>query len=120
MTPGTGDLGAARGRLGWLAAALIVGVLAGSGLAIAGCGDDNDSVDTGTSSSTENTPTGETTTTSTTTGDTTTTSTEQSESGGTGAYDPEEDTEDNDIAPPEGSQAEELEEECEKNPGACE
>lgn len=109
--------GAAQGRLHLLALGLVAGALA-----LGGCGDDETTTDTGTSSTTGNTPTGQTTTDTSTAGETTTGST--SGSGGTGysaggGYDPEDDTEDNDIEPPEGSEADEFEQACEDNPGAC-
>ena len=118
MTSARRHRGAAARRLGWAATALVAAVLG-----LAACGDDDTETTTGTTSTTENTPTGSDTSGTTTTGETTTTSTaEDSGSGGTGSgqnYDPEEDTAQNDIEPPEGSAAEEFEEQCEKNPESC-
>jgi hypothetical protein len=108
---------AARRRLGWGAIALAAAVLA-----LAGCGDDEEGTTTrSTTTDAEATTTGETTTGTTTTG-TTTTSGGQGGSGGTpsdGSYNPEQDTAQNDIEPPEGSPAAEFEEQCEKHPESC-
>jgi hypothetical protein len=109
--------------------ALLVGALLAVG--ITACGDDTETT-SGTISSTENVPAGPTTSTTTSTGDTTTQTTSTTDEdagdddsggvgpgGGSGSGSNGEDTEDNDIPPPPGSQAEELEENCDKNPGAC-
>ena len=114
----------------------VLAVLGVGGALFAGCdvggsGDDDDEetvattsttdtdTDTETTDTTEKEATAPSGTGNEQAGSEPTTTTTTPDQGGGGAYDPEQDVEGNDLAPPKGSPAEQFEKECKENPGIC-
>jgi hypothetical protein len=101
-----------RATLAALCAALSL-----AALPVVGCGDDDDETTSSVTTTTEEPAPQDETTTTTESGDDSGGGSGGTAPGGGGGYG--QDREGNDVPPPEGSPAEEAEQTCLENPGAC-